>query len=333
MKHSMRIFITLSLLLIISSLLYLMIGSYRLSISDLGRIFINQGTHLEQFVVFNLRLPRLLIVIAAGTALSVSGSIIQSVTGNDLADPGIIGINAGAGLGVTLFFLQFGFTASSFAFLLPIVAFGSGLLTAAIIFLLSNQKHQGINPSKMILIGIGFSMAFSGLMVILISSADRSNVAFIASWLSGNIWGGNWRYVNVITPLIVGAFIVTYRLSNTINVIQLGSDTATGLGVTLKKMHIILLMLATLLASLAVSVVGNIAFLGLVAPHIAKQLIGRKNQVSLPMTALIGSLTLVIADLLAKNLIEPNGIPTGIVISIIGAPYFIYLLIKQTNPV
>ncbi|MFW5838469.1 MAG: FecCD family ABC transporter permease [Bacillota bacterium] len=329
--QSVLISLTFSMFLVIA--FYLRLGTITVPFNRILQTFFNNGTAIETFVIVNIRLPRLMIVLFSGVALALSGSILQSVTQNDLADPGIIGINAGAGFGVTIFFLLFAHSVKEVAYFLPLAAFIGASVTSVMIFLLSRTKHIGLHPSKMILIGIGFSMAFSGLMILIMSSQERADVEFIASWLSGNIWGGDWPFVIAVVPLIIIAAVITYLTSQTLNVIQLGHDTATGLGVSLNKNHYMLLSLATLLAAFAVSVAGSIAFLGLVAPHIAKRLVGYKNQILLPTTALLGGTMLLLADLLGRNLVEPNGIPTGIIISLIGAPYFIFLLIKTANPV
>ncbi|MFW6298496.1 MAG: FecCD family ABC transporter permease [Bacillota bacterium] len=326
-------FLVLSFVFLVLVALYLSLGSVNLVPTRVFMTLFGQGSRVENFVILGLRLPRLLIVIFSGAALALSGTILQGITQNDLADPGIIGINAGAGVGVTVFFLLFTHTVKDFAYFLPLAAFIGGALSAGLILLFSYSKQGGLNPLKMLLVGIGFSMALSGFMVLLVASSDREEVAFITRWLSGNVWGGDWPFVVVVVPLIILAAIGLYFQSQILNILNLGSDVATGLGVPLKKSHYMLLGYATLLAGLAVSVSGNIAFLGLVAPHIAKRVVGRRHQVNLIFTALLGGTLLVAADLLGKNFVEPNGIPTGIIVSLIGAPYFITLLIKKTQHV
>ena len=331
MNKTKRLYSGLILVLVLSATLYLMFGSYSMDLRGLLGVFTGNGSATDTFVIVNLRLPRMIIVFFAGAALSLSGSILQSITHNDLADPGIIGINAGAGLGVTVFFLLVSHSAKDFAVLLPLVAFAGAFVTSLSIFLLSRTRGVGLDPMKMILIGIGFSMALSGFMIILISSAERAEVEFIANWLAGNIWGGDWPFVYVVVPAIVILSLILYYHHKTLNVLQLGKDTSIGLGVDMEKTYYFMLSLATLFAALAVSVAGNIAFLGLIAPHIAKRLVGKRNEVFLPLAALLGGTLLLIADLFARTLIDPNGMPTGIIVSLIGAPYFIYLLIKRSH--
>ncbi|MFW5893185.1 MAG: FecCD family ABC transporter permease [Bacillota bacterium] len=331
MKSNGKKFLVLAVVFIVLAALYLGLGSVDLMPDRIIMTLFGQGSRIETFVVVGIRLPRLLIVIFSGAALALSGAILQGITQNDLADPGIIGINAGAGVGVTVFFLLFTHATKDFAYLLPLAAFMGGALSAGLILLFSYSRQGGLNPLRMLLVGIGFSMALSGFMVLLVASSAREEVAFITRWLSGNVWGGDWPFVVVVVPLIVLAAIGLYFQSQILNILNLGSDVATGLGVALKRSHYLLLGYATLLAGLAVSVSGNIAFLGLIAPHIAKRVVGRRHQVNLVFTALLGGTLLLAADLLAKNMIEPNGLPTGIVVSLIGAPYFILLLVRSNQ--
>lgn len=318
-------------ILIVMSILYLSIGDIKISLESLMQTFLLRGSSIEEFVVFRLRLPRLLIVVSSGAALALSGALLQGVTRNELADPGIIGINAGAGVGVTVFFLLFSYDAKSFSYLLPLAAFIGASLTALLIFVFSYQKKTGIHPYKIILVGIGFSMALSGFMILLISSAERDEVQFISSWLAGNIWGGDWPFVLVTVPIILMASIFISFNLQTLNILQLGEEAALGLGVSLQKVQVLYIVIATLLAASAVSVVGSIAFIGLLSPHIAKRLVGQRAQRYIPITLLLGSTILVVSDFLAKQIVEPNGLPTGLLVAFIGAPYFLYLIVRSNH--
>ncbi|QLY39868.1 iron ABC transporter permease [Hujiaoplasma nucleasis] len=323
------IIILFSIINFILILLNLAIGQINMSLMELIQGIFTNHNPLNQYVILNLRLPRVLIVLFSGIALAMAGALLQTISKNDLADPGIIGINSGAGLGVTIFFLLFVFNAKSFAYLLPFIAFMGGLVSALLIFVLSYHKNKGIHPYKMILLGVGFSMAASGLMVLLITSAERDQVQFITNWLAGNVWGGDWPYVWVTLPLIVLSVIYIGFQSQTLNIIHLGENHAKGLGVNMKRKQFTYLLIATILASVSVAVVGNIAFIGLLSPHIAKQLVGIRHQKFLPVAGLIGANIMLASDLLARNLIQPNGLPTGILVAFIGTPYFIYLILKK----
>lgn len=320
-----------SLIFLIAATITISLGSgySSLSYDRLFAAFIGQGTFKEEFVLYSIRLPRIFITLLAGMALALAGAILQSITRNDLADPGIIGINSGAGVAIAVFFLFVPVEAGSFVYLLPLVAFAGALLTALLIYVFSYNKQTGLQPVRLVLIGIGFSMALSGIMIVLISSAEREKVDFIANWLAGNIWGTDWPFILAILPWLVVLIPFTLYKANRLNMLNLSEPVAVGLGVSIERERLVLLMTAVALAAAAVSVTGGIAFIGLMAPHIAKSLVGPRHQMFLPLAILIGGWLLLVADTLGRNLLEPSGIPAGIMAALIGAPYFIYLLMKK----
>jgi iron complex transport system permease protein len=325
-----RIILCILLALIIMTIIVsLGLGYSSLSYDRLIPTLFGQGTFKEDFVLFSVRLPRIIITLLAGMALALSGAILQGITRNDLADPGIIGINSGAGVAIAGFFLFFPIQAGSFVYMLPIVAFVGALVTAGLIYVLSYKKNVGLQPVKLVLVGIGFSMALSGVMIVLISSAERAKVDFIAKWLAGNIWGSDWPFIWALLPWL--AILIPFSLykANRLNLLGLNEPVAIGVGVSIEKERIILLLTAVALAASAVSVTGGIAFIGLMAPHIAKSLVGPRNQLFIPVAILVGGWLLLFADTIGRNIIEPAGIPAGIMVAIIGGPYFMYLLIKK----
>ncbi|WP_181349677.1 iron ABC transporter permease [Thalassobacillus sp. CUG 92003] len=323
------------LLLVFVSLIFLTVvislglGYSSLSYNRLLPTLFNQGTFEESFVLFSIRLPRIAITLLAGMALAVSGSILQGITRNDLADPGIIGINTGAGVAIACFFLFFPTEAGAFIYVLPVVAFLGALLTACFIYLFSYQKTTGLQPIRLILVGVGFSMALSGVMVVLISSAERQKVDFIANWLAGSIWGTDWPFVLAILPWLLLLIPFTLYKASRLNLLGLSDAVSIGVGVAIEKERLTLLLAAVALAASAVSVTGGIAFIGLMAPHLAKALIGPRHQLFLPLAILIGGWLLLVADTIGRNLVEPDGIPAGVMAALIGAPYFIYLLLRK----
>lgn len=302
-------------------------GYSSLSYDRLIPVLFGQGTFKEEFILFSIRLPRIVITLLAGMALALSGAILQGITRNDLADPGILGINSGAGVGVAVFFLFFPIQSNSFAYLIPLIAFISALLTACFIYLLSYNRNAGFQPVRLVLIGVGFSMALSGAMIVLISSAERTKVDFIAKWLAGNIWGDDWPFILAILPWLIVLIPLTLYKANRLNILELNEPMAIGVGLEIQKERILLMITAVALAAAAVSVTGGIAFIGLMAPHIAKALIGPRNQLFIPIAILMGGWLLLFADTIGRNIAD--GIPTGIIVSLIGAPYFIYLLLRK----
>ncbi|ADF38366.1 FecCD family ABC transporter permease [Priestia megaterium] len=288
-----------------------------------------KGDFADEFVLFSIRLPRITITLLAGMALALSGAILQGVTRNDLAEPGVIGINSGAGVAIAVFFLFFPIEAGSFVYALPLVGFIGALFTAGLIYLCAYSKSQGLQPVKLILTGVGFSMALSGMMVVIMSSADRAKVDFIAKWIAGNIWGTDWPFIWALLPwLLVLIPFILYK-ANSLNIFNLNEAAAIGVGIAMEKERITLLLAAVALAAAAVSVTGGVAFIGLLAPHIAKGLVGPRNQLFIPVAILLGGWLLLIADTIGHNIADPNGVPAGIIAAVIGAPYFVYLLLKK----
>jgi iron complex transport system permease protein len=323
----------LLVLIMITTVIGMGLGYSSLSYDRLIPTLLGHGTFKEEFVLFSVRLPRLIITLLAGMALALSGAILQGITGNDLADPGIIGINAGAGVAIAVFFLFFPIEAGSFVYMLPVVAFFGAILTAFFIYVFSYKRNSGLQPIRLVLIGIGFSMALSGAMIVLISSAEREKVDFIAKWLAGNIWGTDWPFIWAILPWLVILIPFTLYKANRLNLLGLSESAAIGVGVSIEKERIVLLVAAVALAAAAVSVTGGITFIGLMAPHMAKALVGPRNQLFIPLAILIGGWLLVFADTVGRNLIEPNGIPAGIMVALIGAPYFMFLLLKKDKAI
>jgi iron complex transport system permease protein len=321
--------IILFALILVTIVVGLGLGFSSVSYDRLIPTLLGQGTFKEEFVLFSIRLPRIVITLLAGMALALSGAILQGITRNDLADPGIIGINSGAGVAVAIFFLFFPIEAGSFIYILPLVAFFGALLTAALIYLFAYSKSEGLQPVRLVLVGVGFSLALSGAMIVLISSAERAKVDFIAKWLAGNIWGTDWPFIWALLPWLVILLPFTLYKANRLNLLGLSEPVAIGVGVSIEKERIVLLVTAVALAASAVSVTGGISFIGLMAPHMAKGLVGPRNQLFIPVAVLIGGWLLMFADTIGRNLMDTAGIPAGIMVALIGAPYFMYLLLKK----
>ena len=230
-----RMIITISLLLILATVILGMgIGSASLSFDRLIATFLGDGTFKEEFILFSIRLPRILITVLAGMALALSGSILQGITRNDLADPGIIGINSGAGVAVAVFFLFFPVEAGLFVYMIPVVGFIGAMITGFLIYLFSYNKRKGMQPVSLILVGVGFSIALSGAMIVIISSAERTKVDFIAKWLAGNIWGTDWPFIWALLPWLVILIPFTLYKANRLNLLAMSEPVAIGVGVSIK---------------------------------------------------------------------------------------------------
>ncbi|SHE89251.1 iron complex transport system permease protein [Seinonella peptonophila] len=310
---------------------FISVGTGNASISPIQviRTLFGNGSAADQFILYDLRLPRILVVILAGASLAISGGILQSITRNPLADPGILGINSGAALMVVLILVVSNTQPLAFAYYLPIVALIGGLGSAFLIYLLAVKAGEGVSPLKMVLIGIGIASAGSGGSYIFASTLHRNQYDFFAKWMAGNIWGDDWPFVWALLPWVLILIPATLWRANKMNILQLHEQVSIGLGLAVERERRILTLFAAALASAAISVTGVISFLGLIAPHIARRLAGPRHQSFLPLTAILGSSILLLADTIGRVAVEPDGIPTGIVLALIGAPYFMYLLRKN----
>ena len=320
-----------AVLVLLSSAWQMTSGDYPISFVNFFKTLIGQGEYTDTLILFDFRLPRMLITLLAGAALSMSGAIIQSLTHNPLAEPGILGINAGSGFAIALFIVIGHVDVSSFVYVLPLVSMVGGVLTAIFIFAFSYSRSRGMQPTSMILVGVGISAALSGASITLMSTFDKRQSEFIASWFAGNIWGDEWSFVIAFIPWIL--LIVPFLLfkSNTLNILHTSESVAKNLGIRTNKERFILLLVAVVLSSAAVSVAGSIAFIGLMGPHIAKSIVGPRHQMFLPLSIMIGGCLLSFSDTLGQVVLQPSGIPAGIVVAIIGAPYFLYLMYKTRS--
>ena len=267
-----------------------------------------------------------------GTALAIAGTILQGVTKNDLADSGILGINSGAALFVVVYiFIMNGNVYDGISnmtiFTMPLVALSGAIFGAFLIYILAWKN--GINSSRLLLIGIGINVAFTSILTIFQLKFTTQEFNRVMAWTSGSIWGASWKYVLAILPFILIFVILTIYKSRYLDALNLGDEVATGLGVEVEKERRKLIIYAVILAGVATSVAGSIAFLGLIAPHIARKLVGPKHKNLIPTAALVGSLILLVGDTIARNIIAPMELPVGIVVSVIGVPYFIYLMLAD----
>ncbi|WP_427813919.1 FecCD family ABC transporter permease [Enterococcus sp. 22-H-5-01] len=316
----------LLLLMIIGIFLSLTVGTNKLSFYDLMQVFQGTGSRSQQLIVFDFRFPRLLVSILAGMGLAVSGYIFQTITHNDLADPGILGINAGAGLTVLIYL---GFYASGeSSWLLPFIACVGSCLATVLVYFFGRQSER-ITPNRLLLSGVAVNAGISALTLLGTIRVSKDNYQFVTSWLSGTIWGTTWQHVFLLLPWIVCLIPLVMSRGRYLEVLELGDDVAVGLGVKLKKTQLFFLACAVCLAAVSVSIAGSISFIGLIAPHIARQITRRKNNQTLLMTALIGGVLLLFSDVFARVILPSGEMAAGIIVSLIGAPYFILQLLKR----
>jgi iron complex transport system permease protein len=319
----------LLVLLILVFLISMDIGHIRLPPGAVFATVFGQGTAEQQLVLFDFRLPRIVISILIGMGLAASGTILQCITRNDLADPGIMGINAGAALAVLLFFTYFPVNQAVPTLFVPMVTFAGGMAAAILIYALAHKKEDGVTPMRLVLMGIAVAAGIAAVTFAVSIRLDAFTYNFVELWLAGSIWAGSWKYVQVLLPWIVVLIPFSIFRSRTLNVIQLNEHAAIGLGAALIKERLIFLAVAVALAASCVAIGGIIGFVGLIAPHVARRLVGPKHQYLILSSALIGGLLVLAADTVGRSLFQPIEIPTGIVVAVIGAPYFLYLLMRS----
>ncbi len=325
-RRAMLIIPALLILLLLALIASTSQGEYDIPVIDVVRAALSLPTADPNYalVVRNFRLPRILVALLIGAALGVSGGIIQGVTRNDLADPGLLGVNAGAGV-LVVGYLTLVVTPNPS--LLPWLAFIGGLAAAAVIYALT--RGGASSPVRLVLMGVGLASLGSALINYFITrmEIDSARQAFV--WLTGSVYGSTWAdvrllllWAGVLTPLAI-------LMSRQLNALALGDGAAIGLGMRVEPVRLLLLAMAAGLAAITVTAAGTIAFVGLVAPHLARRLVGPAHEALLPAAALTGGLLLVVADLVARTVVAPIELPIGVTTAIIGAPFFAWLLYRR----
>lgn len=296
------------------------LGSISLSIPELVRTVFGEGNALHEQIVFGLRLPRLLVAALAGGSLAASGLLLQGVVRNPLAGPEIIGITSGAGVSALTVLILFPETP---LMLIPLAALAGAFAAFAVVYLASWQG--GVSPTRLALVGLAVSAFCAAIINVLIVQADV-RVAQALVWLSGSIYARGWQEVGnlIFWPLLL--LPVAFYVARWLDLLALGELLPTALGLPLERARAIVLTLAVALAAAAVSIVGTISFVGLIAPHVARLLGGHRHRRLLPLAVLLGALLVVSADILGRVLLAPKQIPAGLVTAVLGAPYFLWLL-------
>ncbi|WP_440130835.1 FecCD family ABC transporter permease [Peribacillus simplex] len=327
-KRAYTVTIVFILMSIVAVLISLNTGTLRISPLKVIQTLFGYGDFKSSTVLFDYRMPRILITMLAGVGLGISGAILQGLSRNPLADPGILGLHAGASFGLIIFVTYFHSLDEKASILIPLFTFSGGVLTAFLIVLLAFDRYKGIPPIRLILVGIAISAGFSAITLFLSLRLDEETYSFASRWLVGNVWGRDWIHVIALFPWILILAPYAWFQSNTLNVLSLGDDVAAGLGASIQKQRLLMLVTAVGLSCASVAMAGGIGFIGLVAPHLARRLVGPMYQHFLPVAGLIGLIILVLADTIGRSIFQPNAIPAGIVVAAIGAPYFLYLLTK-----
>lgn len=294
-------------------------GTLEVSVRRIFDVIFHDDGSPERMVIWNIRLPRMILAALVGTNLALSGAILQGVMGNPLADPGIIGISSGAGLFAIFILVVF----PQYQSLVPIAAFAGAMLAAMIIYVLAWK--EGIQPIRIILAGVAVSALFSaGISALLVFFSDRVHGAL--TFMNGSLSARSWPEVQTILPYTIVGFVLVMVFAQKLNILVLGDDVARGLGLNVEGTRLGFTALAALLAASAVSVVGLLGFVGLIVPHSIRLIMGNNYKYMFPGSALLGAVLVMFSDTFARTVLSPTEIPVGIVMAVLGVPFFLYLL-------
>lgn len=312
------IFTVLTLALVLLSTMF---GGMRIPMADLlPSLFQSDGLFSA---IIQLRIPRTLVAAGAGAALAISGVLIQMAVRNPLADASIVGVSSGAGLGAMMVIILW---PGLPVFLLPIAAIVGAGIAAAIVFSLSWKK--GLNPSAVVLLGIAMSaIAGAGIQVLIVRGAVYGSSGFI--WLTGSTYARTWDQVKIIGVFLLILIPLAWWLARRFELLVFDDNSASGLGLSVRRTRLLAMTVGVLLAAGAVACVGTVGFIGLIAPHMVRLLTGNKLRRSMFLSALVGAVMLVLADTIGRTVMAPTEIPSGLLIAIIGTPYFLYLMYRS----
>lgn len=307
-------------------------GDMAISPLNVIQVFFGGGSDMERLVVQSFRLPRIIVALMVGVGLAVAGGLLQGMIRNPLASPDIIGITGGASVAVVGFLAYFSDENNALTVSIkwmPVSAFIGATIIAFLVYFLSWKN--GVSPVRLVLIGIGISAMMQALttLMMLMGPIYRASQANI--WITGTVHGSTWGNVWVLVPWTLILVSIAFILSRNVNVQELGEEIATGVGGHVQRQRFVLLLVSTGLVASSVAFAGGIGFVGLMAPHMARRLVGSAFGALLPVSALIGGILVMLADLIGRTMFSPLEVPAGVFTASIGAPYFIYLLFKTRN--
>lgn len=282
-------------------------------------------TSTEEAILFSLRLPRILLAILVGAALSVAGVVFQALLRNPLADPYIMGVSSGAALGAMAGILLSSITRW---FGIPVLAFAGGLLSVVIVFGIAGYRRR-LETNTLLLTGVMVNAFFSAVILFVVSISDQFQLQRALFWMMGDLSGAQAQTISVNAGLLLTGVAFIYSQGRNLNLLVTGEETAAQLGVSVEKTKLALLIAASLITAGAVSASGPIGFVGLIIPHVLRVFYGPDHRILIPAAFLLGSVFLVVADTVARCLIAPAELPVGVITALCGAPYFLYLLRKR----
>lgn len=322
-KPRKTMILTTFILLFIASFFFsLGNGAVNISPLDIVKSIIYEKDTVNYQIIWNVRFPRTIVAILVGISLSISGAILQGIMRNPLAGPNIIGVSSGGGFFAFIILILF----PDYYYLVPIGAFFGALLATLFIYALAWK--EGVLPTRLILAGVAVSSLFSaGTNSLMTFYPDR--VQGVIGFMVGGLSAITWKDVNMVLPYTLIGIILIFFLPEKLNILMLGDEVATGLGLNVERTRFVFIIISSLLAGAAVSVVGLLGFVGLIVPHMARLFVGSDYRYLFPGTMLLGASMIMICDTLARVIFAPAEIPVGIIMSALGAPFFLYLLRKK----
>lgn len=328
-KRFVATFLVLAALLLGLFFLHLQAGFHYFTKEHLLAILFFGGTPEERLTVFDFRMVRSILAVLIGMGLAVSGAVFQTISKNELASPSLLGVNVGAALAVMLLIYGSSSATGLSIWEQPLAAVVGGALAAAIVFFLSHRRGRMTSTYNLVLNGIAVTAGLHALQILLLVSLDPTRFQQVNTWLIGSIFGNSWTHVDILFFIVLAVLFFLLANHETLDLLALREETALGLGLRVNRTCFVLLMAAVVLASSCVAVGGSIGFVGLICPHIARRLVGVAHCRYLPVTALLGGILLVAADYTARVIIAPDEMLVGLVVSLIGAPYFLYILLRS----
>jgi len=307
---------------VVMTLVSLMVGAVTYSPADVWHAVTGSGQGEGGFVITHFHLPRMLLCWVVGIGLAVSGGVMQGVIRNPLAAPNIVGVTHGAGLAAILVVHVLPTMPSS---LIPVAAFAGGQLSIVVVY--AAAYRRGASPARLALVGVAVgALCNAGILFLLVRYPLNSSAAL--TWLAGSLYARDMSSFWQILPWVAVLVPLLLHYAHRLDTLGLGDDLAAGLGEPVERTRLITLFLSVTLASAVVASAGTIGFVGLVAPHIARRLVGGRHLTYLPVAGLVGALLMLVADTIARGADPPLELPCGLITSVIGAPYFLYLLTK-----
>ena len=309
------------LLAIAAAVIAIGLGSIRIAVPDIFETLFHSTTgNVNDTIIFNIRLPRVILALIIGANIAISGAILQAVMGNPLADPGLTGVTSGAAVFVLVIMLA----KPEYTQFMPLAALIGGMLAATIVYALA-WRRNGISPISIILAGVAVNALCGGVVGYLsIIYSDRLPSA--VQWMNGSLASKGNSVVSMILPYAIVGWILSFFAIRKANVIRMGDQVAANLGENVHRIRILLSILAVFLAAISVAAIGMIGFVGLIVPHMARFLVGSNYKYMMPMSMALGALVLLVADTGGRTLFSPLEIPAGILMAVIGGPYFLYLM-------